>query len=276
MGSFWDDPFGWAKNEAERWQGIQYSPNVEVKKAYAQTGAGQKIEGAEHMNPDAWWTKTDQAKDAMDASKIVDKELASNRPDVNGPFGSTDWNKDANGNWTMNQSFNGPMSGIANSLQQQMAQALGRPIMGGNEARQQAIDSAYGQATSRLNPQWDQREKSLESKLMNQGLDPTSKAYATALQNFGRDRNDAFSSAMNGAIGQGTMAGQAIFNQNMMARNAPMASLQGLQSFLPGAPQGGGGNYMGALKHAQGLQDKRDQAGMDVWNGAVDLTTSII
>ena len=107
----------------------------------------------------------------------------------------------------------------------------------GQEARDQAITAAYGQATSRLDPQWDQRQGALTAQLANQGLStgsiPGGKAAADAMAAFGRDRNDAYSSAMNGAIGQGTAAGSALFNQGVTAQMLPyqqLAALQGIQT----------------------------------------------
>jgi hypothetical protein len=271
MASFFQDPFGWADNEIDRWQAIHYSPNAEVVKTAQQTGSGQKMAGADQLNNDIYWSSTKAGNAALDGNAAIDKTIAASRPDVNGPFGSSDWTKDDKGNWTLNQSFNGPMSGLSGTLQEQMVKALSGPMMTGDAARQQAIDAAYGQSTSRLNPQWDQREGKLKSQLMNQGLDPTSKAYSTALAEFGRDRNDAYGSAMNSAIGQGTMAGQSVFNQNMTARNAPMQALQGLQGFLPGAPQGGGGNYMQALQNSQQQQQYGDQQNAAMWQALAGM-----
>jgi hypothetical protein len=83
------------------------------------------------------------------------------------------------------------------------------------QARDQAIGAAYGQATSRLDPQFQQREQAMRAQLVNQGLDPTSEAFRTELDTFNRGRNDAYGSAMNSAIMQGTEAGNALFRQGL-------------------------------------------------------------
>lgn len=93
----------------------------------------------------------------------------------------------------------------------------------GEQARDQAINAAYGQATSRLDPMWNQREDRAHTRLLNQGLDQTSEAYRTSMEGLGRERNDAYTSALNSAIGQGTQAGQGIFNQGMMSRQQSIA-----------------------------------------------------
>ncbi len=89
----------------------------------------------------------------------------------------------------------------------------------GTGARDQAINASYGQATSRLDPMWRQREEASRTQLLNQGLDPSSEAYGNQMGELGRQRNDAYSSAMNSAIGQGAQAGQAVFDQSARARN---------------------------------------------------------
>lgn len=199
----------------------------------------------------------DAGKPDMEAmNAAIDKGIFANRPDVNGPFGSTDWTKNADGTWSMSQGFNGQLGGASNSLQQQMADALSRPAMTGDQARDQAINGAYSQATSRLDPMWNQREEQMRTRLLNQGLDPQSEAYANALSQFGRDRNDAYSSAMNGAIGQGTVAGQATFNMNQQARSQPLQDMLGMRGLLPGAPQGGGADYAEAQRHADEQQGR--------------------
>lgn len=100
-----------------------------------------------------------------------------------------------------------------------------------------AADAAYNQATSRLDPQWAQRQSQMGSELAAQGLDPSSQAYQTAMSGFGRDRNDAYGSARNDSFKQGL----ASFGMNMQG-------LQGLYSFLqgPAFATGQGPNYLDA------------------------------
>jgi hypothetical protein len=83
------------------------------------------------------------------------------------------------------------------------------------QARQQAIDAAFGQASSRLDPMWSQREEAMRTQLLNQGLDPTSEAYRNQMSEMGRQRNDAYQGALNSAIMQGTEAGNALFRQGL-------------------------------------------------------------
>lgn len=170
------------------------------------------------------------------SQKAVDRQTAANRPNQTNMFGATStWGVDANGNPTQISSLNGALGQGAQNLMNQIGSQGALPT--GMEARDQAITSAYDQATSRLDPQWNQREEQMRSMLAAQGLDPTSQAAQTEMGNFGRNRNDAYTSAMASAIGQGTDAGNAIFNQGVTSQQLPfqqLAALQGLggqQSF---------------------------------------------
>lgn len=73
----------------------------------------------------------------------------------------------------------------------------------------EAGDAIYGRATSRLDPQWEQRASDMETKLWNQGLRPGDEAYDRAQGDFDRARNDAYEQAQYGAtIGAGQEAGR--------------------------------------------------------------------
>ena len=100
-------------------------------------------------------------------------------------------------------------------------------------------------------PEWNQREQATQSRLASQGLDPTSEAAQTEMGNFNRARNDAQTSAMASAIGQGTEAGNAIFNQGATSQMMPyqqLGALQGLsqQSTVPMAGQAQTPDLLGA------------------------------
>jgi hypothetical protein len=56
-------------------------------------------------------------------------------------------------------------------------------------------DSVYNQATSRLDPRFAQRDSDMKSALANRGITENSDAYRRELDNFGRDRNDAYNAA---------------------------------------------------------------------------------
>ncbi len=180
----------------------------------------------------------------------VDRQTLANRADQTNAFGATsDWTRNADGSWSQSSSFGGPLGSAIGNLTGQIGSQGALPT--GMEARDQAINSAWQQATSRLDPMWAQRDQSLQSRLAAQGLDPTSQAAQASLGDFGRSRNDAYTSALMGAIGQGTEAGNAIFNQGVTSQMLPLqqlAQIQGLgqQAAVPMAGQAQTPDLLGA------------------------------
>lgn len=233
------------------------------------------------------------------AEETAQADVQANRPNQTNAFNSTmQWTVGPDGRAQATQGFGGPFAGLAASLQQQAADMGGPMDWGqfgemptGDAARQQAIDAAYGQSSSRLTPMFGQREDALRERLLNQGVGEGSEAYRNAMDTFGRERNDAFQGAMNAAIGQGTQAGQAIFQQGMQGRQQamaealrrrgqPLSELQALQGFLaqPGFAQVQGPNFLNAAGMAgnYGLQafDATNRANADFYGGLMDLLKS--
>jgi Chaperone of endosialidase len=194
--------------------------------------------------------KGGKAPEAPDFTAAAERQGQSGR--VNSPFAA--WNGQT-------LDFRGGLGQGAENLMGQIGSQGALPT--GMEARDQAITGAYNQAASRLDPQFSQREESLRAQLANQGLDPGSEAATAEMGNFGRQRNDAYSSAMANAIGQGTSAGNAIFQQGLQSQNAPYSQLGQLAGLLgvnngPQTPYLNAANmgYQGALQ-SYGI----DQAG---------------
>ena len=216
------------------------------------------------------------------SAAAVNAQTQANRPDITTPFAQQQWTQGPNGQWNMSTGFTGPMAGAAQGLQQQAAANMATPfsfgqfgqVGTGDAARDSAINAAYGQAASRLNPQWQQREEAQRTQLLNQGLTPGTAAYQQAMGNLGQQRNDAYNSAMNSAIGQGTAAGDSAFRNNMMARQQsiaealrqrgmPMDELQGMQGLLamPGFQGAGAAQTPQYLQAMMG----QDNANMQRW-----------
>lgn len=171
---------------------------------------------------------TGTAQQQANASQAaVNQQTQANRANVAGNTSSQQWTQDANGNWTLTQGY-GAAQPIASTLQQQTQDALGQPLDNGSAARQQTIDSAYSQATSRLNPQWAQRQQLADSTLANQGIDPNSAAAQAARREFSQQRNDAYGGAMASAVREGNAAGSDVFRNNLAARNNPLQQLLAL------------------------------------------------
>lgn len=97
-------------------------------------------------------------------------------------------------------------------------------------SQQQAQDAAYKQSTQYLDPQFAQLGESLDAKLANQGLQVGDKAYDTALQNFGNQRQQAYDSARGQAIGIGNQEQQALFGQGLTQYNQPLNTYNALMT----------------------------------------------
>jgi hypothetical protein len=119
---------------------------------------------------------------------------------------------------------------------------------GSGNARQSAEDALYKSATSRLDPQWQQRQGDLETQLANQGITRNSDAYTRAMTDMSNQRNDAYTQAQNTAATGATQQAQALqgmdlsqqqqaYNQNLgisnfqdQQRGQQLGEAQGLQS----------------------------------------------
>lgn len=159
-------------------------------------------------------------------------QTQANRADQTNAFGAgSGWTQGPNGQWTQTGTLGGPLGDAASGWEQQFAAGAGHPIPTGEQARQQAINAAYGEATKRLDPQFAQEQEQTDAQLANQGLDPNSQAARVAQGNEGLKKSNAYGSAMNDAIGQGNAAGATIFGEGVKSAEMPgemLSMLQGL------------------------------------------------
>jgi hypothetical protein len=91
-------------------------------------------------------------------------------------------------------------------------------VQGSADQRARAEDAIYRSATSRLDPQWQQRQQSLETDLANRGISQNSEAYSRAMADFDRSRNDAYTQANLGAITGGGAEAQRNFGMDIGLR----------------------------------------------------------
>lgn len=240
-------------------------------------GKGGKGSGAPAA-PDFW-----SAADAQAASseKVTGEQTLANRPGQTNAFGaSVHWTRNPDGSWSQTQDLGGGLGRAADALTGQVADQAGSPLDNGTAVRQQAIDATYGQAASRLNPQWEQREAQTRAQLAAQGLDPGSEAFNTEMGNFGRARNDAYTSAMNNAIMNGNEAQNLTFNQNVAARALPYQELGQLRGFteMPGFSNAGSAQaaqYVPALAAQYGAQMQGYSADQAAKNSKMSGATTL-
>lgn len=110
-----------------------------------------------------------------------------------------------------------------------------------NEATRRASEAVYGQLTSRLDPQYQQLENDMRTRLINSGITENSEAFRREMDNFARQRTDAYNTANNQSVLTGLAAqdqgfGQALasaaFGNDATAREFAMdwqRQLQGAQ-----------------------------------------------
>ena len=80
---------------------------------------------------------------------------------------------------------------------------------------QDTTNALYKANTQFLDPQFEQSQSNLENRLANQGITQGSEAYNRAMQQFGNQKQQAYESARNQAIGGGINAAQGLFGMNL-------------------------------------------------------------
>lgn len=114
--------------------------------------------------------------------------------------------------------------------QNQIANAgqLQRAVNDPQLLQQQVTDALYNQQTQYLDPQFAQSQAKLENQLANQGITRGSEAWNNAIQEQARQKQQAYESARQGAIGQGVGAASTLFG-NQLAGGQFVNQAQGQQ-----------------------------------------------
>ena len=180
--------------------------------------------------------KPPSAKSMANAQKKVDvqktaAELAANRPDQYDPFGGsvqyTQTGKDRFGNPTWRQDtklgetgqqYAGGLSDLGQSYFQGAQNFLANPY---GDTSNDAFDRAYGYATANLEPRFERSRLAMENQLRNQGLDPTSEAYKSQINDLALQQNEARNSLVSGIQNQ-------LFQQGLQGRQQQLGELSNL------------------------------------------------
>ena len=181
------------------------------------------------------------------AKELLQEQTRANRPDQYTPYGTSLWRELGGGRWEQQvslpeevqagleaqQRLGRTRSELGESLMGRAGGELGADIgweaMAANEvagaeaARDAAEQAIYERTTSRLDPQWEQRSEALETQLWQQGLRPGDEAWDTAMANLGRERTDAYQTAMREAIMGGGAEAQRSFGMDMARRQQAIA-----------------------------------------------------
>lgn len=151
----------------------------------------------------------------------------------------------------------------AGQIQRQLGPAgqIQTSVGGADAATRNSVEDAlYQRATSRLDPQFQQDQSALETRLANQGITMGSDAYNTEMANFARNKNDAYASARNDAVYAGGAEQSRLFGLGLDAGNfANNAQNQGFNQNL------GAGQFANA---AQAQQYGQNANNMEAFNRA--------
>jgi hypothetical protein len=131
--------------------------------------------------------------------------------------------------------------GTANTLNNQINTAIGTPIntaganqnmiAGGPQALYgPASTAAYNEASSFLDPQWQQQQKDLQDQLSQRGFDVGSPGYSNAMTQFDNAKTQAYQAASNAAVNQGINAGQGMFGLAVQGQNQQLGQQLALQN----------------------------------------------
>ena len=168
----------------------------------------------------------------LEAAKYATR---ANRANQMTPYGNLTWKEGADGTWTQNIDLNDTgkqlldasnrtslgLAGLQDSATGRVRDTFAKPFDYGSV--QDVSNDAYRIQMERMNPEWSQREASLETKLANQGITQGSEAYSNAMRDFNQGRNDAFSQARLNAYNMAPTQMQlasALRNQNLNELNA--------------------------------------------------------
>ena len=142
-----------------------------------------------------------------------------------------------------------------------------------NATSKAAADAAYSQAASRLDPQFAQQESDYRARLANSGITENSDAYRREMDNFGRQKADAYNQASYSAIAAGLAAQNQGYNQSLSTRQQGVAETTAQGQFANNAQnqQFQQGQQNATLNNAaQGQQFGQNQSAAQFGNQAQD------
>lgn len=247
----------------------QYNPWGTVKwdtQKYVDPGTGQEVTKWVQNT-----TLSDTAQKALDSQMALQQgrsDLAQTLfPRAQAEFGQEmDWSQlnpwakgemDAGGL----QATTGPGSfgdprGDAGELQRQLDYSNLQNVQGSGQSRQSAEDAIYKSATSRLDPQWQQQETDLQTRLANQGITQGSAAYEKAMGQFSRQKTDAYNQAQMSAITGGGAEAQRNQSMDLGLRQQQAAEAGNQGQFGNAAQQAAFQQALGAYGFGLGQQQQ--------------------
>jgi hypothetical protein len=174
------------------------------------------------------------------------------------------------------QGLEGATQSALGRVQETFSQAAPTPD---SAMRQRVEDAIYQRYAGRLNPRFAEEENSMKTTLMNRGLTEGSQAWDAAMSNFGRTKNDAYSTATQDAVRFGGDEMRKQYDMSMAGRQAVLNELNALRSGQQvSTPQFGGtpsGANVNAAPVAQSIFNSH-QAEMGNYNAGVAENNSMM
>lgn len=169
---------------------------------------------------------------APDPYAMADAQMKINRDaarmsmvNQQGPFGSVNYSEGPNGMFTATTSLDPAGQAAIGGARQMAGDRLsmfnskyageGSDFSGD---RQRIEDAMYSRMTSRLNPEYDERERAMLSRLEAQGITQGSEAFKRNADDFNRDRRSAYDEARQSAILGGGQEQSRMFDMGSRQR----------------------------------------------------------
>ena len=119
---------------------------------------------------------------------------------------------------------------MASTGAQRVEDTLATPYTGDAATRKKVEDALYAKMASRLDPMWAQRERAVETNLVNRGMNIGSTGYADVKDQIGRERTDAYQQAILDSIINAGSEQQRQLQTDLTIRQLPLNELNALRS----------------------------------------------
>lgn len=177
-----------------------------------------------------------------DAQMRVNKDAARlSMVNQRGPFGSVNYSEGPDGRFTATTTLDPTAQRARDMAGERLGMFSSRFGTGPSDFsgdRSRVEDAVYSKFSSRLDPQYQDRERSLMSRLAAQGIVQGSEAYQKELDNFNRERRSAYDEARTSSVLAGGDEQSRLFDMGSRERGqqfGEIGSLFGLSA--ANAPQ---------------------------------------
>lgn len=211
------------------------------------------------------------------------------------PFGSTSYAKTGSTmvdgrevpQYSQTQSLSPQFQSLMNQFQGLAGNSKPISMTDPSLLQQNVSDAIYNQASSRLDPQWDERNTKLADTLANQGIMPGTSAYDHAMHDNSMAQNDAYTSAQNAATSGGEQAASQLYGEQLAGHQqgisdmmSPISALSQIMASMRGqtTPQTGmaGTDVSGIYNNYQNQLNQQYQAQMQQSSSAMGGMGSLL